>query len=86
MPSDLLALTLSLTKMVIKSGDAVDKQATVVKLLLSRILPLVSCTDVYRPLQTAVLELFRTVLQLGREDLLGGAEIVDLGLPFLNLV
>ena len=56
------------------------------KLLLSRLLPLTSFQDIYRPLQAAVLELYRAVLQQGRQDLLAGADLIDISIPFLRII
>ena len=55
-------------------------------MLLKRLIPLLSCQDAFIPLQAAVLELFRTVLQMNRQDLLAGADLIDLAYPFLTII
>ena len=56
------------------------------KLLLNRLFSLTSCQSSYYPLQAAVLELFRSVLQMERSDLLSGVDLIDVALSFLGIV
>ena len=55
-------------------------------MLLGRLIPLTSYQDVYKPLQASVLELFRSVLQQNRQDLLAGADLSDISIPFLRII
>jgi hypothetical protein len=37
-------------------------------------------------LQAIILDFFRVIISFGRADLLGGADITDLTLPFLSII
>jgi hypothetical protein len=86
LPTELMALAVVLARKIVQEDAKVLQQGTVAKLLISRLLPLASCQEGYRPLQAAVLELFKAVLGLERHDLLAGADLIDLALPFLSLL
>ena len=55
MPSDLMTLAISLAKIVVQQDESITNQGTVLKMLLKRLIPLLSCQDAYRPLQAAIL-------------------------------
>ena len=72
--------------MAVQQDRSIANQETVLKLLLNRLFSLTSCQSSYYPLQAAALELFRTVLQMERSDLLSGVDLIDIALSFLGIV
>ena len=81
-----MTLAIILANLCVQQDEGVAKQGTVLKMLLGRLLPLTSYQDVYKPLQASVLELFRSVLQQNRQDLLAGADLSDISIPFLRIM
>lgn len=79
-----MTLTINLAKKIVSKDSKIIEQGTVLKLLLSRLMAIASCTGVYALLRASVLELFRVVVSLGRQDLLSGGDLIDISFPLLG--
>ena len=80
-----MAQAIALAKKVLLNDSRVLQQGSVVKLLVGRLMVLTSGVEVYGVVAASVLELLRSVLARGKVEVLAGADLADLVLPFLNL-
>ena len=85
LPSELMTQAITLAKKVLLNDSRVLQQGSVVKLLVGRLMILAGGVEVYGAVVASVLELLRSVLAAGRMEVLAGADLADMVLPFLNL-
>lgn len=81
-----MTLALNLVKKIVLKDERVLSQGSLLKLLLNRLVPLATHPTIEKLLQSSVLELFRVVISSGRQELLAGADLIDISLPLFSIV
>lgn len=81
-----MVLCINLIRVIADRNPSIFEQTSILKLLVNRLISLLTYQGIYRLLQAAVIELLGVLIRKEKVELLAGADVIDLSLPILNMI
>ncbi len=81
-----MVLCINLIRVIVDHNPIIFEQTSIVKLLINKLISLLTLQGIYRLLQATVIDVLCVLIRNGKVDLLAGADVIDISLPILNII